>query len=368
MGTIMSKNIQVYYEGNPCYEITLQRDFSQLISYIKDLGYQPEQKVCIITDSNVAPLYLEEVTDLLGEYFQTVISHVFAAGEEHKNVSTIDCFYETLIEAHFDRKDLLIALGGGVTGDMCGFAAATYLRGIDFIQVPTTLLSQVDSSIGGKTGVDFKQYKNMVGAFYMPRLVYMNLSTLFDLPTEHFYAGMGEILKHGLIKDYSYFQWMISHKDDILHKNMDVLEEMIYRSCNIKREVVENDPKEKGERALLNFGHTIGHAIEKLSDFHLIHGDCVAIGIVAASHLSAQRGLITVDDEKMIEDALKAFHLPVKTDIWDCLDVLMTTKLDKKMESGKVKFILLQNLGDAIIDKTITDEELLEAIHYIRKA
>ena len=361
----MSKELIVNYDGNPCYEITLQRDFSLLAEKISDLGYTKEQKICIITDSNVADLYLEEVKSELEKRSDTVIAHVFPAGEEHKNVATIDTIYDTLIEAHFDRKDLLIALGGGVTGDMCGFAAATYLRGIDFIQVPTTLLSQVDSSIGGKTGVDFKQYKNMVGAFYMPKLVYMNLQTLHSLTEEHFYAGMGEIIKHGLIKDAAYYQWMKDHKDEILSKDIDILEEMIYKSCNIKRMVVENDPKEKGERALLNFGHTIGHAIEKLSDFQLIHGDCVAIGTVAASYLSAKRGLLSTENVKDICDTLKAFHLPVKTAIWDVKDVLATTKLDKKMEAGKIKFILLKQPGEAFIDKTITDEELLEAITYI---
>ena len=361
----MSRTITVHYEGTPCYDITLQRDFSLLADKIIALGYKKEQKLCVITDSNVAALYLDEVMTELQKCSDTVISHVFPAGEEHKNVATIETIYETLIQAKFDRKDLLIALGGGVTGDMCGFAAATYLRGIDFIQLPTTLLSQVDSSIGGKTGVDFKQYKNMVGAFYMPKLVYMNLQTLYSLPQEHFDAGMGEILKHGLIKDASYFQWMIAHKEGILAKDIDTLEEMICKSCNIKREVVENDPKEKGERALLNFGHTIGHAIEKLSDFQLIHGYCVSIGVAAASYLSALRGHISVDDRETICEVLKSFHLPVKTAVNDANEVLLTTKLDKKMESGKVKFILLQAPGNAFIDKSITDEELLEAISFI---
>lgn len=361
----MSRTITVHYDGKPCYEITLQREFHGLLGQIQSLGYKSEQKVCIVTDSNVANLYLNEVQTLLSSYFHIVISHVFEAGEEYKNVATIETIYETLINAKFDRKDILIALGGGVTGDMCGFAAATYLRGIDFIQVPTTLLSQVDSSIGGKTGVDFKQYKNMVGAFYMPRLVYMNLNTLHTLTEEHFTAGIGEILKHGLIKDNAYYQWMIKHKDEILSKNMEVLEEMIYRSCQIKRAVVENDPKEKGERALLNFGHTIGHAIEKLSDFQLIHGDCVAIGVAAASYLSARKGHISDEDRDSICESLKAFRLPVKTAIDEPQMVVATTKLDKKMESGKVKFILLKHPGEAFIDKSISDEELLDAVRFI---
>lgn len=363
----MNKNIQVYYENKPCYEITFQKDFSKLASMIRNLGYTPKQKICVVTDSNVSALYLDSVMNELTNCSDTVISHVFPAGEENKHLGTIESIYETLIRARFDRKDLLIALGGGVTGDMCGYTAATYLRGIDFIQVPTTLLSQVDSSIGGKTGVDFKQYKNMVGAFYMPKLVYMNLQTLTDLPDEHFTAGIGEILKHGLIKDRSYFHWMIEHREQILAKQMDVLEEMIYRSCQIKRMVVEADPKEQGERALLNFGHTIGHAVEKLSDFQLIHGNCVAIGIAAATHLSAQKGLLTQEEGSFIIDTLKSFHLPVYAEVSDPGSILFATKSDKKMESGKVKFILLKHPGEAIIDKTLTDEELLECIRFVRK-
>lgn len=360
-------NIQVCYEGKPCYAITFHKDFNDLPAKLKDLGITSKQKICIVTDSNVAKLYLDNVKNGLKEHFDTVISHVFEAGEANKNLTTVEGIYTTLIEARFDRKDILVALGGGVTGDMCGYAAATYLRGIDFIQVPTTLLSQVDSSIGGKTGVDFKQYKNMVGAFYMPRLVYMNLTTLYDLPEEHFYAGMGEILKHGLIKDADYFHWMLKMKTEILAKNITVLEELVYRSCLIKKCVVENDPKEKGERALLNFGHTIGHAIEKLSDFTMLHGECVAIGIAAAAHLSAQKHLISLEDEKNIIESLKAFYLPYNTVVEDACEVLKTTKLDKKMESGNIKFILLNNIGNAIIDKSISDEELLDAIHFVRK-
>lgn len=363
----MSKEITVNYEEKPCYKIVIEHDFHTLAARVQELGVQKQQKVCVIADTNTSALYLEAVTAELKKCFHTVISYVFPAGEEHKNVDTINEIYQKLIEEKFDRKDMLAALGGGVTGDMCGFAAATYLRGIDFIQIPTSLLSQVDSSIGGKTGVDFRQYKNMVGAFYQPRLVYMNLHTLHDLPQEHFYAGMGEILKHGLIKDAGYFHWMEQNHKSIMEKDPDILEEMIYRSCRIKQNVVENDPKEKGERALLNFGHTVGHAIEKLSDFQLIHGFCVSIGIAAASELSCKRGEITQEDRDYILKTLQSFQLPVNANISSAQEVLETTKLDKKMESGKVKFILLKKIGTAFIDKTISDEELLQAIEFVTK-
>ena len=185
--------------------------------------------------------------NILTKSFPQIFCYEFQAGEASKNTDTVNGVYEFLIQNHFDRHDLMIALGGGVVGDLTGFTAATYLRGIDFIQVPTSLLSEVDSSIGGKTGVDFMQYKNMVGVFYQPKLVYMNLNVLKTLPKDQLISGFGEILKHGLIRNHDYF---------------------------LKRDVVERDPKEKGERALLNFGHTIGHAVEKLSDFGLSHGVC----------------------------------------------------------------------------------------------
>ncbi len=359
----MSRLIPVTYEGAPCYDIMIEHDFSALLPKLRELGYSKGTKVCILTDSNVEKLYLEPLKQLLQTDIESIISYTFPAGEESKNMDTIYKIYQKLIEASFDRQDLLLALGGGVTGDMCGFVAATYLRGIDFVQIPTTLLSQVDSSIGGKTGVDFGQYKNMVGAFYQPKLVYMNLSVLQDLPMEHFRAGMGEILKHGLIKDAAYFSWLIQMQKEIVEMQPDVLETMIGRSCEIKREVVEQDPKEKGERALLNFGHTIGHAVEKLSEFQLIHGYCVAIGIAAACHLSVKKGTLTAEEAAYIQNVLVSFGLPVTAKLpVTAEEVLEASKHDKKMAAGQIRFILLNHPGKAYIDKTVTDEEMLSAI------
>ncbi|MDO4269202.1 MAG: 3-dehydroquinate synthase, partial [Eubacteriales bacterium] len=256
--------------------------------------------------------------------------------------------------------DMLVALGGGVVGDLCGFAAATYLRGVRFIQIPTTLLSQVDSSIGGKTGVDFDAYKNMVGAFHMPALVYTAISTLHTLPDEQFASGMGEIVKHGLIKDREYYEWLIRHGDEIRRREPDICEEMILTSNRIKRDVVEQDPREQGERALLNFGHTLGHAIEKLMDFKLLHGQCVALGCVAAARISADRGLITDGEAADIRTAMKTFGLPVSTAELKLSipEIIETTKHDKKMDSGVIKFILLSQIGSAYVDRTVTAEEM----------
>lgn len=361
----MSKSISVSSEHKVIYEIVLTRQFEQLPGMLKDLGYKEEQKICIVTDSNVSGLYANQVLSVLKHTFPNLLLHVFEAGESSKNLDTVNKLYEDLILHHFDRKDLLIALGGGVVGDLTGFAAATYLRGIDFIQLPTTLLSQVDSSIGGKTGVDFLQYKNMVGAFCQPRLVYMNLDVLNTLPKRQLISGIGEILKYGLIKDADYFRWMNEKSRDILKLVPAVMEEMIYRSCLVKKDVVERDPKEQGERAILNYGHTIGHAIEKLSEFRLCHGECVGLGMTAAAFLSWKCKTMTETEFHDIEQSIAGFGLPVHIDGFIASEVLLATKSDKKMAGGKVNFILLAGIGTAYIDDTLTDEQILDGIRYV---
>lgn len=361
----MAKSIPVLSEGRQCYTIELTEGFYALPDILRERGYCRGQKACIVTDSNVCDLYAGEVQHLLQSCFQKVIVHCFPAGEENKNINTVESVYEALILNHFDRGDVLVALGGGVVGDLTGFTAATYLRGIDFIQVPTTLLSQVDSSIGGKTGVDFLQYKNMVGAFYQPKLVYMNLNALRTLPRKQIISGMGEIIKHGLIKDAAYYHWLKQSRDEILALNPEVLEEMIYRSCNIKREVVERDPKEKGERALLNFGHTIGHAIEKLSSFTLCHGECVAFGMLAAAHISSDLGNITKEELTDIRQCLLSFGFEAKAAGFSPEEILLATKSDKKMEGNQVKFILLSAPGSAYIWKELTDDQILQGIRSV---
>ena len=357
----------VNYEGMPCYEIVIGKDYSGLPGKLAPLQIG-NRKLCVVTDSTVGALYGEEIQKLLLPYAREVIVHTFPAGEANKNLNTVQELYRTLIQHRFERSDMLLALGGGVTGDLTGYAAATYLRGIDFVQLPTSLLSQVDSSIGGKTGVDFDCYKNMVGAFYQPKLVYMNLSTLRTLTEKDYLSGMGEIIKHGLIKDKDYYTWLVSHIAQIKERNLSVLEKMIGRSCEIKRAVVENDPKEKGERALLNFGHTLGHAIEKLKDFSLSHGECVGLGMLAAARLSKDRGLIEEDLCESIRDVLSDLHMPTSVSHITADAVIDASKNDKKMEQGKIKFILLRSCGEAFIDRTVTEDEMKNALHTILEA
>lgn len=355
--------LPVKMNGKFSYSIVLEDSFEQLAREMEPLGAE-ERRICIVTDSQVGPLYKEAVKQELSRICKKVTIYTIEAGEEHKTLDTVKGLYEHLILEHFDRKDILAALGGGVVGDLTGFTAATYLRGIRFIQIPTTLLSQVDSSIGGKTGVDFDNWKNMVGAFHMPSLVYMNLSVLKTLPDRQFASGMAEILKHGLIRNAAYYEQLLKDQAAIRNREYKALLPMIAESCRIKRAVVEADPTEQGERALLNFGHTIGHAVEKLKDFRLLHGECVAVGMAAAGFISWQRGLLDIDEMEKITEGLRAFSLPVSTEGLDAGKVVETTRSDKKMEAGSIKFVLLRSIGEAFVDRTVTEEELLDAVSW----
>lgn len=357
----MAKCINVKYDGKPLYDIVIEKTFDRLSDEFNKLGVTG-RKLCIVSDSNVARLYADDVAKELEKTGNKVFTYVFKAGEENKNLNTVEDVYEFLIQNHFDRKDMLVALGGGVVGDLTGFTAATYLRGIDFIQIPTSLLAQVDSSIGGKTGVDFRAYKNMVGAFHQPKLVYMNISVLQSLSRRLFNSGFGEIIKHGLIKDADYYNWLRVNAAKIKDMDADALEYMIYVSCNIKREVVEKDPKEKGDRALLNYGHTLGHAIEKLMNFTLYHGECVTLGMIAALRISVNRGYISQKEYEDVLDMFKLYEFPVTVSGINADDVVKVSKSDKKMDAGKIKFILLNSIGNAYIDYDVSDIEMKDAL------
>lgn len=360
----MSERMPVLYQKKPCYDIVFSQSFGELWEELSALECG-DKRLCIVTDSKVDELYGEELLHLIEGKCRKAVKYVFPQGEENKTLDTVKGIYRFLIEEGFDRRDMLLALGGGVTGDITGYAAATYLRGIDYVQIPTTLLAQADSSIGGKTGVDFDGYKNMVGAFKMPRLVYMNLGTLQTLDDRQYFAGFAEVMKHGLIRDALFYEWLIENMYEICERDLKVLQEMMVRSCNVKRLVVEKDPTEQGDRALLNFGHTVGHAIEKAKNFELYHGECVALGAVAAAYISWKKELLTMEEYYEIRDMFVPFYLPISVDDIDPQEVLRLTKSDKKMESGKIKFVLLKKIGKAVIDRTVTDEEILAAIDEI---
>ncbi len=360
----MSERLPVLYNKKPCYDIVFTQSFDGLWEELQALECG-SRKLCVVTDSRVDELYGEAVLNLLDGKCLKAAKYVFPEGEKYKTLDTVKDVYRFLIQEGFDRKDMLIALGGGVVGDLTGYTAATYLRGIDFVQVPTTLLSQADSSIGGKTGVDFDGYKNMVGAFKMPRLVYMNLAVLATLEDRQFFSGFAEIMKHGLIRDSIFYEWLIENMYEICERDLNVLQEMLQRSCSIKKLVVEKDPTEQGDRALLNLGHTIGHAIEKYKDFELYHGECVALGCVAAAYISWKKDMLAMEEYYEIRDMFVPFNLPISVDGIDPSEILKLTKSDKKMEAGNLKFILLKKIGKAVIDRSVTEDEILAAVREI---
>lgn len=360
----MSKNhnrLSVHKDGKPCYDIVYSQDTDSLVRELTRLGFEG-RRACIVTDTNVAPLYAEQIAEEIATLGQKPLIYAIPAGEENKTLDQIRALLRVLVENHFDRSSYLVALGGGVVGDMTGFAAAIYMRGIEFIQIPTTLLSQADSSIGGKTGVDFDGFKNMVGAFKMPSLVWANVDFLKTLDARQFASGFAEIMKSALIKDSEFYVWLIDQMVEIRDHDTEILSEMLYRSNEIKKNVVEADPYEKGERMLLNFGHTIGHAIEKHLNFEMTHGECVALGCVAAAYISYQRKYLAWEEYYEIRDMFVPFGLPISLESIDEETVLQLTKSDKKARNGSVRFVLLHTIGDAYVDNTVTDEEILAAI------
>ena len=363
MEVCMRSNIlHVTRPGFFSYPIIFQDDFCKLGDFTTGCGLDGK-KVLIVCDSNVSPLYLDSVRQQFLNISDHVGTFVFPAGEASKNLGTISRLYSAMVENRLDRRSVLAALGGGVTGDITGFAAATYMRGIRYIQIPTSLLAQVDSSVGGKTGVDFEQYKNMIGAFWQPTMVYMNFSVLSTLPDREFKSGMGEMLKTGLICDGELFRSIVKDSDAILRKDTDVLAGAMRRCCELKASIVAKDPEEKtGIRALLNLGHTIGHAVEKMKDFELAHGQCVGLGLCAAAYISKSRGLVTEEEYREILEALEKFGLSTKVSGLQAEEILHAAKMDKKSDNGRIRFVLLKGIGNCFTDATVTDQEMLEAI------
>lgn len=324
------------------YDIFIEKGIMQACgAYIKKLS--SAKKVCVITDSNVAPLYLDGVASSLEKEGFEVISHVFKAGESSKTPETVLEMVEFLAENRLTRKDLVVALGGGVCGDMAGFAASVYLRGIEFVQIPTTLLSQVDSSVGGKTGVDLPQGKNLCGAFHQPVLVLIDPLALNTLSEHYFSDGMGEVIKAGCIKSSRLFEKI---------ENADVkenIEDIIFECVDIKRSVVERDEKEQGERALLNFGHTIGHGIEKLHNFSGVsHGEAVGIGMLMISRIGEKAGLTEKGTADRIKAVLEKFTMKTSDDN-SVEDIIEAMQHDKKKTSNGINFVMLKSIGESFI-------------------
>ena len=334
--------------GRP-YEILIERGLiDRCGQFIKEVS--KAQKVCVVTDSNVEKIYAQRVIDSIKEQgFETKL-FVFEAGEERKRLSTISNMYSCFADFHMSRKDLVVALGGGVTGDMAGFAAASYMRGIEFVQIPTSLLAQVDSSVGGKTGVDIEQGKNLVGAFWQPNRVIIDPDTLKTLPQHFINDGMAEVIKYGCIKDSKLF-------DTLKNENaLDIIEDIIEICVSIKRDVVNADEREKGERMLLNFGHTLGHSLEKIYNYSgLSHGEAVAIGMCIITAASEKAGITKTGTTEEIISLCKKYGLPT-TDNASPKEIAEICSSDKKSSGGSVNLVLLKEIGTSFTQPTKLDE------------
>jgi 3-dehydroquinate synthase len=318
------------------------------------LPYLTHKRVAIVSNTTVAPLYIKQLSENLEKRNVKVISIILQDGEKYKNIENLNLIYDALLSNRCERNTPLIALGGGVIGDMTGYAAATYLRGVPFIQIPTTLLSQVDSSVGGKTGINHPLGKNMIGAFYQPQIVLADISTLNTLPDQELRAGLAEVIKYGLIRDLPFLVWLEANMEKLLARDVEALQYAIARSCENKAEVVGNDERESGERALLNLGHTFGHAIENGMGYGVwLHGEAVAAGTIMAADLSQRMDWLSEEDVNRVRQLFERAGLPTVAPYMSTEKYLDLMGLDKKVLDGQVRFILLQALGRAVITSAV---------------
>lgn len=326
---------------------------------------QSGNKVMIVTNPTVAQHYLSIVTDTL-EKIGCLVEHVLLPdGEQYKTLDSLNLIFTALLKANHGRDTTIVALGGGVIGDLAGYAAASYQRGVRFIQIPTTLLAQVDSSVGGKTAVNHELGKNMIGAFYQPIAVIVDTLTLNTLPKREVNAGLAEVIKYGAILDFIFFQWLEQHIDDLVALEQNALQQCIARCCQLKADIVARDETEKGDRALLNLGHTFGHAIEThLGYGNWLHGEAVATGCMMAAALSEKLGDLTPHDVARLEKLLVRANLPtVSPDGMTAQDYLPLMMRDKKVLNGKLRLVLLKALGQAYVATDVPQEQVIEAIN-----
>lgn len=328
----------------------------------------PGHQVLVITNRTIAPLYLERLRPALDAWRTAEV--ILPDGEQHKTLATLESIFDALLEHRFDRSCTLLALGGGVVGDMAGFAAACYQRGVHCIQIPTTLLAQVDSSVGGKTAVNHPRGKNMIGAFHQPRCVLADTDTLSTLPERELSAGLAEVVKYGLIRDPAFFDWLEVHAEDLLARDQSALAHAIARSCRNKAEVVIADERESGARALLNLGHTFGHAIETgLGYGEWLHGEAVAAGMVLAAELSARLGWLEQTAVERLRTLLQRLQLPVVPPSELSADeFLALMAIDKKVAAGRLRLILLKGIGQAVIADHIDTDEIVATLNHHRSA
>lgn len=327
------------------------------------LPHLAQKQAAIVTNTTVAPLYLDSLRRSLEAAGVKIVPIILPDGETYKNGETLNQIYDALLTHRCERKTTLIALGGGVIGDLTGYAAATYLRGVPFIQVPTTLLAQVDSSVGGKTGINHPLGKNMIGAFYQPRLVLADTMTLNTLPDRELSAGLAEVIKYGLIGDLPFFEWLEQNMEKLLARDSAALAYAIHRSCTDKARVVAADEREGGIRALLNLGHTFGHAIESGMGYGVwLHGEAVAAGTVLAADLSRRLGWLSESDVARTRTLFERAGLPVAAPALGVEKYLDLMGLDKKVEDGKMRFVLLRAIGDGVVSGEVPPALLRETL------
>lgn len=360
----MASRLEIMFNKKPSYSILFEATWNNLALELTNLGFK-SRNVCVITDDKVGELYYKDLEKIISPISKSCIMYSVPQGEKSKSLSCVEDIVKFLLENHFERKDILVALGGGVVGDLTGFVASIYKRGINYIQIPTTLIAQADASIGGKTGIDFGENKNIIGTFKMPDLVYINTSVLSTLDNRQYLSGIGEIIKTALIKDTNFYQRIMANMYEICDKEPDILMEILFKACQIKKIYIEKDPDDNAERRLLSLGHTIGHALEIYSDYKLLHGECVVLGIVCAAFISWKKGLLPMDEYYEIRDMFVPFGLPISADNLDTQKVLELTKNDKKKVDGRVNFVLLKTIGKACVDPSVTDEEILAALDEI---
>ena len=320
------------------------------------------KQVMIVTNTTVAPLYLEQVKSLLESFH--VAEVLLPDGEQYKTLDTVNLIFDALLANRFDRSCTLIALGGGVVGDMTGFAASSYQRGVNFIQIPTTLLSQVDSSVGGKTGVNHPLGKNMIGAFYQPKCVVIDVDTLDTLDDRQYAAGMAEVIKYGLLGNVNFLTFLQDNIQSLMQRNKDLIIQAVYQSCADKASIVAQDELESGKRALLNLGHTFGHAIENTLGYGVfLHGEAISVGMLMAAKLSQLVGDLTPQEVDQVQDLLEKSNLPISVDgKISASEFLSAMSVDKKVIDGNIRLILMKKLGEAYMSDNYQKEQLDQVI------
>ncbi len=356
--------------GDRGYPIYIGSENLKLLGKKLRENFPDQRKILLATDANVDKIYTSLLQKNLEKSDFEVTKIVVSPGEATKNLEKTANFFDRLVENNFARDSIVLSLGGGVVGDLAGFAAATYMRGINFIQVPTSLLAQVDSSVGGKVAVNHPQGKNLIGAFYQPEMVYMDVSVLKTLPDREFKAGMAEVIKHGFGLDEEYFKYIKNHSEEILSYDYKVLTRMILRSCQIKKKIVEQDEKEKGERAKLNLGHTIAHALETVYDYNKInHGEAVALGMVVESYLAKYEGIIDQNVIDELVNLLKSMELPISLSPGvSGKNLIKMMQSDKKIRRGKVQMALPQKIGSTVLFRDWSQDKLLKAIKTVTES